>query len=167
MQITIIRELLDNNYWARDRQLEACAALSNEELLRPLGNSFASIRDTLAHLVEVEWLWLERMQGRAPGALEPPARYPDLAALRERWREVEGGLRAHVATLDDDALERSLTYRNFNGESWTYTARQLLCHLMMHQAYHRGQIATMLRQLGKRAPQTDYLMGIDMEFRSS
>ncbi|MFB3778645.1 MAG: DinB family protein [Bryobacteraceae bacterium] len=56
-------ELYDYNYWARDRQLEACGALTEEQFLRPLGSSFSLVRDTLAHLVGVEWLWLERWLG--------------------------------------------------------------------------------------------------------
>jgi uncharacterized damage-inducible protein DinB len=63
-----LRELFDYNYWARDRQFEACAALTAEEFRRPLGNSFPSLRDTLVHLVGVEVVWLERCIGEyAPG----------------------------------------------------------------------------------------------------
>jgi len=61
-----LRELYDYNYWARDRQLEACSKLSEEQLLRPMGNSFPSLRDTLAHLLAAEWIWLERFRGRSP-----------------------------------------------------------------------------------------------------
>ena len=61
-----LRELYAYNYWARDRQLEACAALSQEQFLRPMGSSFSSVRDTLAHVMGAEWIWLERWRGRSP-----------------------------------------------------------------------------------------------------
>jgi uncharacterized damage-inducible protein DinB len=48
--------LFDHNYWARDRQLQACAALSPEQFACPVGGGFPSLRETLAHLVMVEWL---------------------------------------------------------------------------------------------------------------
>jgi uncharacterized damage-inducible protein DinB len=54
--LATLRELFAYNYWARDRQLEACAALTQEQFQRPLGNSFSSLRDTLAHLVGAEWV---------------------------------------------------------------------------------------------------------------
>jgi uncharacterized damage-inducible protein DinB len=54
ISLEVTRELFDYNYWARDRQLEACAVLTEEQLLRPMGSSFSSLRDTLAHLVAVE-----------------------------------------------------------------------------------------------------------------
>ena len=51
MSLTALNEVFDYNYWARDRQLQACAGLTEEQFLRPLGNSFPSLRDTLAHLL--------------------------------------------------------------------------------------------------------------------
>ena len=66
ISLTALNELFDYNYWARDRQLQACAGFTEEQFLRPLGNSFPSLRDTLTHLVAVEWLWLERWRGRSP-----------------------------------------------------------------------------------------------------
>jgi uncharacterized damage-inducible protein DinB len=69
--LPVIREMMDHNYWARDRQLQACATLSQEQLLHAAGGSFGSLRDTLAHLVAVEWIWLERWRGGRPAALIP------------------------------------------------------------------------------------------------
>jgi len=53
MSLPLLNELFDYNYWARDRQLQACAALTEEQFLRPLGNSFPSLRDTFTHLLAV------------------------------------------------------------------------------------------------------------------
>ena len=74
--LATLRELFAYNYWARDRQLEACAALTQEQFQRPLGNSFSSLRDTLAHLVGAEWVWLERWRGRSPRALPAAEEFP-------------------------------------------------------------------------------------------
>ena len=67
--LVTLRELFAYNYWARDRQLEASAALSQEQFQRPMAKSFPSLRDTLAHRVDGEWLWLERCDGRSPRSL--------------------------------------------------------------------------------------------------
>src|SRR3989304_6378504 len=87
--LATIRELFDYNWWARDRQLEACAPLAPELFTRVVGGSFPSVRDTLAPLVDVEWLYLERWQGRSPTGLPPGAEYPTVEALRRRWAGVE------------------------------------------------------------------------------
>src|SRR5262244_2178877 len=102
--LSTIRELFDYNYWARDRQLEACAPLTPEELRRPLGNSFPSLRDTLVHLVGAEFVWLERWLGNTPRAFPPSDHLLALPSITERWREVEQRLRTYLTGLDDHAL---------------------------------------------------------------
>ena len=42
--------LFDYNTWANHHSLEAASALSEEQFTRPLGSSFSSVRDTLAHI---------------------------------------------------------------------------------------------------------------------
>lgn len=160
-----LRNLIDYNYWARDRQLAACSTLTAEQLLRPLGSSFASVRDTLAHLVAAEWVWLERWRGHSPSPDEAkqfaPETFPTLAAIEGRWRAVERGVRDYVVTLEEPALAQPLTYLNLKGERFSYARWQALFHLVNHQTYHRGQITTLLRQLGAAAPQIDYLAALD------
>ncbi len=162
ISIDTLRELYDYNYWARDRQLEACAALTEEQFLRPMGSSYSSVRDTLAHLVVVEWVWHERWRGQSPNRLDAQAfaaeTFPDLAAIRDRWQAVEANVRDYLAGLGEPALKQSLTYTNTKGETWTYPLWQVLLHVVNHQTYHRGQITTLLRQLGAEAPAIDYLV---------
>jgi len=161
-----LRELFDYNYWARDRQLEACAALTEEQFLRPMGSSYSSVRDTLAHLVVVEWVWHERWLGRSPNRLEAQAfaaeTFPNLAVIRDRWRSIEADIRGYLAGLGEPALKQPLTYTNMKGERWTYPLWQVLLHVVNHQTYHRGQITTLLRQLGVEAPAVDYLVMQDV-----
>src|SRR5712691_8185062 len=108
ISLTVLGELFDYNYWARDRQLEACATLTPEQFLRPLGSSFPSLRDTLAHLVGAEWIWVERYRGRSPRSLPAAAEFPTLAAIRQRWIVIEQDGRAFLAGLNEEALARPL-----------------------------------------------------------
>lgn len=164
-----LRDLFDYNYWARDRQLEACGVLTEEQFLRPMGSSFSSVRDTLAHLVAVERIWLQRWLGKSPSRAEAQAivqafaalSFPSLAAVRERWQLVERDLRGFLAGLEEARLKQPLTYTNARGERWTYPLGETLFHVVNHQTYHRGQITTLLRQLGVAAPGIDYLVKYD------
>jgi uncharacterized damage-inducible protein DinB len=159
--LPLIHELFEHNYWARDRQLEVCAGLTQEQFLRPMGGSFASLRDTLAHLLFVEWVWLERWSGRSPRTAPPMDGLETLDALAARWREVESAMRAFLETLNDEALTRPVSYVNLQGESWSYPLGRMLLHVLNHQSYHRGQVATLLRQLGVRPPHVDFLVWDD------
>lgn len=163
--LATFKELFDFNWWARDRQLEACRALTAEQFLRPLGSSFSSLRDTLAHLVMAEWVWLEAWRGHSPTPAErdefAAATFPTLAVVEERWRGVERGVREYLRGLDEPALARTLTYQNRKGETWSYPLWRTLLHVLNHQSYHRGQVTTLLRQLGATAPPIDYLVAHD------
>ena len=163
--LPIVREEVNYNYWARDRQLQTCALLNAEQFLRPIGGSFPSVRDTFAHMVAVEWLWLERWRGVSPKSLIPVDDFPTLEAVAERWNTVERDLRKYLAHLDEEALARPLAYMNAQGEEWTYPLWQMITHVLSHQNYHRGQVATLLRMLGVQPPQVDLLVGKDMGFR--
>jgi uncharacterized damage-inducible protein DinB len=171
ISLDALRDLFDYNYWARDRQLDACGVLTGEQFVRPMGGSFSSVRDTLAHLVAVERIWLERWLGKSPTQADAQeiaqgyaaGTFPDLAVVRERWQSVEHDLRAYLARLDEGQLKQPLTYTNVRGERWTYPLGETLFHVVNHQTYHRGQIATLLRQIGAGAPGIDYLVKYESE----
>lgn len=152
-----IRILFEYNSWANHRTLDSCNALSNEQFTRDLGSSFKSIRDTLAHTCDVEWLWLERFHGRSHPGMPPATNYPDLAALRARWEDVERDLNDFVAALSESDLTRSYEFKTTQGVPQAQPGWQMLQHLANHGTYHRGQIATMLRQLGSKAQGTDMI----------
>lgn len=167
--LTTIQELFDYNYWARDRQLETCAQVSQEQFVRPMPSSFSSLRDTLAHLVGAEWIWLERWRGKSPTMEDTQefaaGKFLTLGAVQERWQTVEAGVREYLARLTEHGLVVSLTYVNVRGETWTYPLWQTLFHVVNHQTYHRGQVTTILRQLDLSAAPIDYLVAQDSRFR--
>lgn len=165
LSLPVVFELFDYNYWARDRQLQACLPITKRQFAQPLECSFGSLRDTLAHLAFVEWLWLERWHGRSPKELPPADQFPTLEALRAYWEEVEHKVREYLTLLHDENLKREVRYVNFVGETWTYPLWRTLLHLVNHQSYHRGQVTTLLRQLGADPVQVDFLMAHDMGFR--
>ena len=156
------RTLFDYDAWANRRMLDACAALSPEQFTRDLGSSFRSVRDTLAHIMGAEWLWLERFRGGPAASLLSGDQFPDLAGLRARWAQVEHELLSYVDGLSAADLQRNFDYRDLKGNPHTILLWQTLQHLANHGTYHRGQVTTMFRQLGAKPIGTD-LMGFYRE----
>src|SRR4029079_13779385 len=115
---------------------------------------FSSVRDTLAHCIGAEWVWRARWEGEAPTGLPDTSGFADLAPTRRRWNEEETLLRAFVQRLDDAAVERVLEYKTFDGKPSAQPFWQMLQHLVNHGSYHRGQVTTMLRQMGAAAPKS-------------
>jgi uncharacterized damage-inducible protein DinB len=148
MNLQDLRTMLDYHYWARDRLLDALEALSSEQFTRDLGSSFKSVRDTVAHTYAAEWAWYERWQGRSPTALLPYDQFADVASLRAAWAAHEVKMRAYVGGLDDASVDRVIDYKLLSGAEGSTPLCQMLQHVVNHASYHRGQVTTMLRQLG-------------------
>ena len=149
--------LVDFNYWARDRTFDAVAALTPEQFTRDLGNSFKSIRDTLAHTFSAEWVWHARWNGESPTSPLNFEDYPDLPTLRGAWAGLEANIRALVAAETDETIARTMEYRLLNGQPGKSVFWQMVQHVMNHGTYHRGQVTTMLRQLGVAPKSTDLI----------
>jgi uncharacterized damage-inducible protein DinB len=146
--------LFDFHYWARDRMLDAVEPLTPEQFTRDLGSSFRSVRDTLAHIYAAEWVWHARWLGESPTELLPASMFPDLASLRQTWQSHEARVRAYLDALDAAGLHRVIEYRLLNGTPGALPFWQMAQHVVNHASYHRGQVVTMLRQLGAAPPQS-------------
>jgi uncharacterized damage-inducible protein DinB len=152
------RVLFEYNAWANRRILDSCDALSEDQFIQNLHSSFPSVRETLAHIAAAQWIWTERWHGRSPTA--PPDWYKvgDRAALRAKLMELDRNLIEFTSHLGPADLERATEYRNMSGQASAQPLWQPLQHLANHGTYHRGQVVTMLRQLGAAAPHTDLIV---------
>jgi uncharacterized damage-inducible protein DinB len=156
-----IGKLFDYNRWANARALSSARSLTDEEFGRDLGNSFPSVRDTLAHILGSEWIWLMRWKGTSPPALLDAGLFPTLPDLEKRWTEVERDQRDFVDRASPSDLLTMISYVNTRGETWSYSLGIMMQHVVNHSSYHRGQITTMLRQLGQIPAATDLLLFLD------
>lgn len=147
--------------WANDLVFRSAAKLTAEQFIRDLHSSHRSVRDTLAHILAAEWIWLMRWLGTSPGSLFDPEEFPDVASLSTKLREVEQDQIKFIETVTDESLTSVVAYTNTKGERWEYPLGHLMQHLVNHSSYHRGQVTTMLRQLGAEAVSVDLLYFFD------
>jgi uncharacterized damage-inducible protein DinB len=147
--------------WANARTLAAATVLTEQQLTRDLGTSHRSVFGTLAHILWSEWRWLGRWLAPAPAPGPDPLACEDVVELQARWRELERVQQGFVDQLTDASLVRPMTYENPPGTTWTYSLEQMLQHVVNHSTYHRGQVTTLLRQLGAVPVPTDFLVFID------
>lgn len=149
--------LYDYNAWANRRSLDAAEKLTSEQFTKPMGSSFGSVRDTLAHICGAEWIWLERFQGRSPASLPDTTEYADVDSLRARWAEQEGRLLAFVGKLTQEDLNHVMEYKTLKFGVYRNPLWQSMQHVVNHGTYHRGQVTTLLRQLGAQPILTDLM----------
>lgn len=150
-----IRGLYSFNRWANARMRGAAAALNEDDFTRDLKSSFPSVRDTLLHIMSSEWVWLSRWLGTSPTSMPPEWNDYTRAQIEAEWVALEAAHAAFVGNLSDPDLDRTIHYLNFRGEAYAQPLWQLLRHMVNHSTYHRGQVTTMLRQLGHDAAATD------------
>lgn len=150
-----ILELLKRQFsydaWANSEVLQAIkSADSSSEMVRCL--------HLMAHIVAAERLWLERLR-RLPQSLPV---WPELALKQMELHATE------LAALWSDYLDRifaaalstPISYKNSRGESWTNTIQDILTHVLFHSAYHRGQIAIVMRANGFTPASTDFIHSV-------
>lgn len=149
--------LYDYNAWADRRVVEAAGALSPEQFTKPLASSFTSVRDTLAHIYSGEWVWLERFQGRSPSSFPEAKELETIEQLKSRWADLEPAMLNFVRGLTQEDLNRVMEYKTFKFGVYRNPLWQSMLHLVNHGTYHRGQVTTMLRQLGAQPILTDLM----------
>jgi uncharacterized damage-inducible protein DinB len=128
------------------------AVLSNLRAATGLGDRPPRL---LAHILSAERLWLERIKAQPQSVPVWPEfsiertkqEIADLAAL---WRE-------YLAQLSPAQLSESVRYKNSKGEEWSSSVLDILTHVLLHSAYHRGQIASQMRLSGNQPAYTDFI----------
>lgn len=141
-----LRELLRYDVWA------------NRETLRSLSpNAPARSLRWMAHIVGAEYLWMARLRRRHETLLVWPEL--DAEACGHRLEELS---RMWPEYLDDapDGFTETIPYTNSKGEAWANTVEEILTHVVVHSAYHRGQIASDVRASGGVPAYTDYIHAV-------
>lgn len=158
------------NTWFNSKLYAVSAALTDEERRRELGSFFGSVHRTLNHLIVCDHIWLTRcaphLAGAQPrdaaGNLVKPAGlevilYDDFALLRERRTQLDGTIEEWAASMQGADLDADVVYRNMKGDEFRHPLWWVLTHLFNHQTHHRGQVTTMMFQLGHDPGVTDLL----------
>lgn len=158
MDLETIQQLFAYNTWANKRVVAGCESVSNEQFLRQVGGSFGSVRNTLAHIMDVEWLYHERWNGRSPSALPKAENYGDLSQIEARWKTIDADVNYFVQALCRDDISQVIEFRNIKGVVQTHPLWETMQHMVNHSTYHRGQVTTLLRQLGGTAQASDMLL---------
>jgi uncharacterized damage-inducible protein DinB len=150
-----IRLLYDYTRWADGRMFEAVSKLTPEQWTKDLGSSLKSVRDTVVHVVSAQWIWLSRWKGESPSGMWAAAEFPTPASVRAKREPIAADIAAFVAAQTEPSVAAPLSYKNLKGDPFTYPLGQVMLHTVNHSTYHRGQVTTLLRQLGAQPLSSD------------
>jgi uncharacterized damage-inducible protein DinB len=147
--LAYLKTLFAYDDWANREALRSLRALSTPPA-RPV--------KVMAHIVNTQWVWMSRLKQDGHkivvwpdyGLDEAEQQLPVLRAAWERFLDTR--------TTGD--LERSAEYVNSKGERWSNRVQDILMHVVMHGAYHRGQIAAQVREAGGEPAYTDFIEAV-------
>jgi uncharacterized damage-inducible protein DinB len=147
-----LRRQFEYDEWANREVLAAISAGGNDERSLQL----------MAHVLAAERVWLERLK-QVPQSV-PVWPKPDLARCEAEAAELGGLWREFLDLITAGDVAQSVSYKNTKGETWSNTIVDILTHVVMHSAYHRGQVASHMRALGQTPAYTDFIHGIRQGF---
>jgi uncharacterized damage-inducible protein DinB len=147
-----LSRLFSYDAWANREVLASFLALSR---VPPRAVQF------MAHIFAAERLWLERLQSRPQSV----AVWPDfdLQRCQSEAAEMPKLWAQYLQSMDEAHLQSAVTYKNSKGEIFTSRVGDILQHVLMHSVYHRGQIATAMREAGITPAYTDFIQAVRTE----
>lgn len=145
------------NLWANLRMTDVLLQLPEEMQQQKIISSFPSIELTLLHLMNVESIWWQRMKLVENIHIIEASTFT-VTQISQKILDASTQWKEWVDKSTTAAFEHEFVYRNSKKEQFKQPVFQMLLHLFNHQTYHRGQIVTMLKQLGvDKIPPTDFI----------
>lgn len=144
------------NMLANQKLYAACAELSDADRKQIRPAFFNSIHGTLNHIMVGDLIWLNRFEGKeVPSTGLNAVLYEDFASLWKARVADDRRIEVFAATLTADSLDKTIRYRNNQGNIHNDPIVLLITHFFNHQTHHRGQIHNMLSQTSIAPPSLD------------
>jgi uncharacterized damage-inducible protein DinB len=140
--------------WASRKVLEAVLGLSPEEQARPMSVSHESIAKTFVHIYFADAIWYSRIAEPSYPVPSPDA-LPSFNFVAEEWPRLQAKWEAWADGAGDADIARQVLFQSRYFGDGGLPAWQIVMHVVNHATLHRGQIVSMLRQLGAKPPATD------------
>ena len=145
----ILAKLFEHNNWANARIIEACSALSDEQLdAQPQSATKGSIRLTLRHLIDAQESYLSQLMG-----VEPRLNWQSPPTFGELQQAANASGEGLLALARDEASQSLKTA--FQKDGYTIQPWVVMVQAIDHAAEHREQIKSMLTSLGVTPPRVD------------
>jgi uncharacterized damage-inducible protein DinB len=143
------------------RRQFAYDAWANREVLAAIRASSTAQERSLqlmAHILAAERLWLERLKQQPQST--PVWPQAGVEQCEKQAEEMARLWRDYLELVTAGDVAQSVSYKNSKGEPWSNTILDVLTHVTLHSAYHRGQIASHMRANGQTPAYTDFIHGV-------
>jgi uncharacterized damage-inducible protein DinB len=145
---------------AHAKTLESLRTVPEERRSHP---SYLKAVSLVGHLVAARQLWLYRLGVRPTAPSTAAEFFPEgltLDDLGSRLRDIQGEWDDYLEGLDESELSRVFEYRSLEGDRYRNRVEDIATQLFGHSLYHRGQVASLVRELGGKPAATDYVFWV-------
>ncbi len=144
-----IQRHLKYNSWATEILSNMLSALNQEQWEQELVSSFPSIKKTVLHIWDAQVIWLTRLKGGEVSGVWPSSHFNGTKEEAiSGYLQSAKDLSDFIEDKDQAFLDNKLHYKNMKMLEYTTPVDEILFHTVNHATHHRGQIFTMLRQVG-------------------
>jgi uncharacterized damage-inducible protein DinB len=143
-----LHQHLSYSVWATTRLAETLQPVDEKILHTEVKSSFSSIAKTLLHMWDAETIWLKRMQGVSPTSWPSQNFSGTNEDIFQGVINSSKQLLNFIESKEADFPQSKISYRNLKGELFEDIVEDLLFHVVNHGSYHRGQVTTLLHELG-------------------
>lgn len=144
----LLKDYTKYNIWANERICRILEPLGAEILDKELKSSFTTIRKTIYHIWDSEFIWINRFNGKSLKEGPSTTFKGSFLEFQNDFLGGSGKFFMYVLNKDSKDLEKELSYKNIKGDPFTNKIFHIIQHVVNHSTFHRGQIITMLRTAG-------------------
>ncbi|MEP6845302.1 MAG: DinB family protein [Panacibacter sp.] len=155
----LFKELTEYNLWANTIVCTWLEQISDEQWATEVVSSFNSIQETVLHAISAEKAWLQRFKKENVEWLQPTYKGTKEDHIK-LWKETSTELKSFIDAFNENDLDTNLDFKRLNGDAYSMPYYQLFAHVVNHASYHRGQLVTMLRQVGFTNVGSTDLLGV-------
>ncbi|MGG1314161.1 DinB family protein [Cohnella laeviribosi] len=154
-----ILHMYDYHIWANERTMNHLKSLPDEIFFKEVDLGFKSIAEVIGHIVAVDEVWFARIKEQSPSSIVTK-QFSNIEEASNCMNKLQSQIREYLSLIKD--VEKRVTYRNQMGQEFQNSVSEIIQHVVNHGTYHRGNITTILRYLGYKGIQTDYIAYLRM-----
>jgi uncharacterized damage-inducible protein DinB len=155
----LLKQYASYNVWANERLCSLVVTMPEELAHQTVVSSFPTIHKTLLHVWDAESVWWQRLKLSENVVWQSTIKEYSIEEVIMGLQQQDKLFVEWITDATVAALEHVFAYQNSKKEQFKQPVFQMLLHLFNHGTYHRGQLVTMLRELGvEKIPPTDFIV---------
>ena len=146
--------LLQYDHWATMKLLTHIESFEEDIFHKTMNSVFPTIAETFYHIFRGQRIWIKRYIPSLE-VDESTVGFRDIEHAKNSFLYLHKIIMDCIHTYYDQVSD--MVYQNSKGTEFKNTIDEIMIHLANHGTYHRGNIASMIRECGQKGTSTDYI----------